>query len=154
MRDNNVTLVGNLVDDPELRFTPSGVAMAKIRFAVNRRYQSGGEWQEETSFFGGTCWRDVAENVAESLQKGSRNIVTGSLEQRTWETQEGDKRSVVEIRIDDIGPSLRWATATVTRTPRSDGGHSGGCSAGGVGSPRTPSAPVAKDECGPDEAPL
>jgi len=154
MRDNNVTLVGNLVDDPELRFTPSGVAMAKIRFAVNRRYQSGGEWQEETSFFGGTCWRDVAENVAESLQKGSRIIVTGSLEQRTWETQEGDKRSVVEIRIDDIGPSLRWATATVTRTPRSDGGYSGGGSAGGGGSTRTPAAPVAKDEWGPDEAPF
>jgi len=155
MRDNNVTLVGNLVDDPELRFTPSGVAMAKVRFAVNRRYQSGGEWQEETSFFGGTCWRDVAENVAESLQKGSRIIVTGSLEQRTWETQEGDKRSVVEIRIDDIGPSLRWATATVTRTPRSDGGYSGGGgSDGGGGSPRTPAAPVAKDDWGPDEAPF
>jgi single-strand DNA-binding protein len=153
MRDNSVTLVGNLVDDPELRFTPSGVAMAKVRFAVNRRYQSGGEWQEETSFFGGTCWRDVAENVAESLQKGSRVIVTGSLEQRTWETQEGDKRSVVEVRIDDIGPSLRWATATVTRTPRSDGGYSGGGGAGG-GVPRTPAAPVAKDDWGPDEAPF
>ena len=152
MRDNSVTLVGNLVDDPELRFTPSGVAMAKVRFAVNRRYQSGGEWQEETSFFGGTCWRDVAENVAESLQKGSRVIVTGSLEQRTWETQEGDKRSVVEVRIDDIGPSLRWATATVTRTPRSDGGYSGG--GGGGGAPSTPAAPVAKDDWGPDEAPF
>jgi len=70
MRDNNVTLVGNLVEDPELRFTPSGVAMAKIRFAVNRRYQKDGEWQEETSFFGGTAWRDMAENAAESLQKG------------------------------------------------------------------------------------
>ncbi len=159
MRDNSVTLVGNLVDDPELRFTPSGVAMAKVRFAVNRRYQtSGGEWQEETSFFGGTCWRDVAENVAESLQKGSRVIVTGSLEQRTWETQEGDKRSVVEIRIDDIGPSLRWATATVTRTPRSDSGYSGGggsgSGGGGGGAPRTPAAPVAKDDWGPDEAPF
>ena len=117
---NNVTLIGNLVDDPELRFTPSGVAMAKIRFAVNRRYQRNGEWQEETSFFGGTLWRDSAENAAESLQKGMRVIVTGRLEQRTWETQEGDKRSIVEIAIDEVGPSLRWATATVTKTARND----------------------------------
>ena len=151
MRDNSVTLVGNLVDDPELRFTPSGVAMAKVRFAVNRRYQSGGEWQEETSFFGGTLWREAAENAAESLQKGMRVIVTGSLEQRTWETQEGDKRSVVEVRIDDLGPSLRWATATVTRTPRSDGGNFGG---GGASAPQQAAAPVAKDEWGPDEAPF
>ncbi len=107
MRDNSVTLVGNLVEDPELRFTPSGVAMAKIALAVNRRYQTNNEWQEETSFFRGTCWRDMAENVAESLQKGMRVIITGSLEQRTWETQEGDKRSVIELRIDDIGPSVR-----------------------------------------------
>jgi single-strand DNA-binding protein len=148
MRDNNVTLVGNLVEDPELRFTPSGVAMVKIRFAVNRRYQKDGEWQEETSFFGGTAWRDMAENVAESLQKGSRIIVTGSLEQRSWETQEGDKRSVVEIRIDDLGPSLRWATASVTRTPRSGGSEVGGNSSS------TPAAPVARDDWGPDEAPF
>jgi single-strand DNA-binding protein len=152
MRDNSVTLVGNLVDDPELRFTPSGVAMAKIRFAVSRRFQKNNEWQEETSFFGGTCWRDIAENVAESLQKGMRIIVTGSLEQRTWETQEGDKRSVVEIRIDDIGPSVRWATAAVTRTPRTgDGDWAGGKSSGG-GS--VPPAPVARDDYGPDEAPF
>ena len=157
MRDNSVTLVGNLVDDPELRFTPVGVAMAKVRFAVNRRYQTNDEWQEETSFFGGTCWRDMAENVAESLQKGSRVIVTGSLEQRTWETQEGDKRSVVEVRIDDIGPSVRWATATVTRTPRSGGGDwaggQGGGGAGGGGA-TAPGAPVARDDYGPDEAPF
>ena len=150
MSNNSVTLVGNLVDDPELRFTPSGVAMAKVRFAVNRRYQDrNGEWQEETSFFGGTCWRDMAENVAESLQKGARVIVTGRLEQRTWETQEGDKRSIIEVRIDDLGPSLRWATATVTRTPRQGGGDWGGGSA-----PSKPAAPVAKDDWGPDEAPF
>jgi single-strand DNA-binding protein len=152
MRDNSVTLVGNLVDDPELRFTPSGVAMAKVRFAVNRRYQTGGEWQEETSFFGGTLWREAAENAAESLQKGMRVIVTGSLEQRTWETQEGEKRSTIEVRIDDIGPSLRWATASVTRTPRSGGGDFGG--GGGGGRPQQPAAPVARDEWGPDEAPF
>jgi single-strand DNA-binding protein len=148
MRDNSVTLVGNLVEDPELRFTPSGVAMAKIRFAVNRRYQRDGEWQEETSFFGGTVWRDMAENAAESLTKGSRIIVTGSLEQRSWENQEGEKRSTIEIRIDDLGPSLRWATASVTRTPRSGGSDFGG------GASETPAAPVARDDWGPDEAPF
>ncbi len=148
MSNNSVTLVGNLVDDPELRFTPSGVAMAKIRFAVSRRYQDrNNEWQEETSFFGGTCWRDMAENVAESLQKGMRVIVTGRLEQRTWETQEGDKRSIIEVRIDDIGPSVRWATASVTRTPRSS-------SSGDWSPPDTPPSPVAKTDFGPDEAPF
>ncbi len=152
MRDNSVTLVGNLVEDPELRFTPNGVAMAKISLAVNRRYQANNEWQEETSFFRGTCWRDMAENVAESLQKGMRVIITGSLEQRTWETQEGDKRSVIELRIDDIGPSVRWATASVTRTPRSSGGGDWAGNQGGGGS--VPPAPVARDDYGPDEAPF
>ena len=122
--------------------------MAKIRLAVNRRWRDRNqEWQEETSFFGGTCWREMAESVAESLQKGNRIIVTGQLEQRSWETQEGDRRSVVELRIDEIGPSLRWATATVTRTPRSGGGDYGGA-------PQQPAAPVAKDDWGPDEAPF
>ena len=154
MSNNSVTLVGNLVDDPELRFTPNGVAMARVRFAVNRRYQDrNNEWQEETSFFGGTCWRDMAENVAESLQKGMRIIVTGRLEQRSWETQEGEKRSMIEVRIDDIGPSVRWATASVTRTPRSSGGGDwAGNQGGGGGS--VPPAPVARDDYGPDEAPF
>ena len=148
MPSNSVTLVGNLVDDPELRFTPSGVALAKVRFAVNRRWRDrNDEWQEETSFFGGTCWREMAESVAESLPKGARVIVTGQLEQRSWETQDGDKRSVIEIRIDEIGPSLRWATATVTRTPRTGGDFGGG-------TPQKPAAPVAKDDWGPDEAPF
>jgi single-strand DNA-binding protein len=146
MASNHVTLIGNLVDDPELRFTPSGVALAKIRFAVNRRYQNrDGEWQEETSFFSGTLWRDAAENAAESLQKGMRVIVTGRLEQRTWETQEGDKRSVVEIQVDEMGPSLRWATASVTKSPRSGDSFAGASSA--------PSA-TPKDDFGPDEAPF
>lgn len=113
---NHVTLVGNLVDDPELRFTPGGQAMAKLRFAVNRRWKDrADEWQEETSFFGGTLWGEAAENAAESLTKGTRVIVTGTLEQRTWETNDGEKRSVVEVRIDELGPSLKWATATVTK---------------------------------------
>ena len=147
--DNSVTLVGNLVDDPELRVTPSGVALAKLRFAVNRRYQRNGEWQEDTSFFTGTCWRDMAENVAESLTKGTRVVLNGRLEQRSWETQDGDKRSVVEIQIDEIGPSLRWATASVTRTPRASGpGDFGG------GGSQPPAAPVAKTDYGPDEAPF
>lgn len=145
---NNVTLIGNLVDDPELRFTPSGVAMAKIRFAVNRRWRGqDGEWQEQTSFFTGTVWREQAEQAAESLQKGARVIVTGRLEQRSWETDQGEKRSVVEVQVDEIGPSLRWATATVTRTSR-EGGSSGG-SSGDV-----PPAPVARESYGADEAPF
>lgn len=148
--NNSVTLVGNLVDDPELRFTPSGVAMAKIRFAVNRRWQDqSGEWQEETSFFTGTCWREAAENVAESLAKGTRVIVTGRLQQRQWETQEGEKRSVVEIQIDEVGPSLRWATASVTKAPRGGGDWGGSQERAPV-----PAAPVAKDDFGPDEAPF
>jgi single-strand DNA-binding protein len=152
MAGNSVTLVGNLVEDPELRFTPSGIAMAKIRVAVNRRWRDQqDQWQEETSFFGGTLWREAAENAAESLQKGMRVIITGSLEQRSWETQEGDKRSIVEVRIDELGPSLRWATASVTKTPRSDNFGGGG----GGGQPATvPAAPVARDDFGPDEAPF
>ncbi len=148
MATNTVTVIGNLVEDPELRFTPSGVAMAKVRVAVNRRWRDqSGEWQEDTSFFGGTLWREAAENAAESLTKGTRVIITGSLEQRQWETQEGDKRSMVEIRIDEIGPSLRWATASVSKTARSGGNDWGG-------SQSVPAAPVARDDYGPDEAPF
>lgn len=150
MAANHVTLIGNLVDDPELRFTASGLAMARLRFAVNRRWQDkSGTWQEDTSFFGGTLWRDAAENAAESLQKGMRVIVTGRLEQRNWETAEGEKRSVVEVSIDEIGPSLRWATAAVTRSPRA--GDSFG---GGTAPASTPAAPVAREQWEPDEAPF
>lgn len=148
---NNVTLIGNLVDDPELRFTPSGVALAKLRFAVNRSWKDkNDEWQEATSFFTGTVWREQAESVAESLQKGTRVIVTGRLEQRTWETDQGEKRSVVEVQIDEVGPSLRWATASVNKTQRSSGGDSGNGGGGGT----VPPAPVARDDYGPDEAPF
>lgn len=152
---NNVTVIGNLVDDPELRFTPSGVAMAKLRVAVNRRWRDQqGEWQEDTSFFTGTCWRDQAEQVAESLQKGTRVIITGRLEQRSWETEQGDKRSVVEIQIDEIGPSLRWATASVNRTERTGGGGGGNSGGGNGGGRSVPPGPVAREEYGPDEAPF
>jgi single-strand DNA-binding protein len=148
MSTNSVVLVGNLVEDPELRFTPSGVQMTKLRFAVNRRWRDQqGEWQEETSFFGGTLWRDHAENAAETLQKGMRVIVVGRLEQRNWETQEGEKRSIIEVSIEEIGPSLRWATATVNRTARSGGSEFGGGST-------VPPGPVAREEYGPDEAPF
>ncbi|MGH8925495.1 MAG: single-stranded DNA-binding protein [Acidimicrobiia bacterium] len=146
---NNVVLVGNLVEDPEMRFTPSGVPMVKIRLAVNRRWRDqNNDWQEETSFFNGTIWREHAENVSESLQKGTRVIVAGRLEQRSWETEQGEKRSVVELQIDEIGPSLRWATATVNKTARSGGGDFAQ-----AGSP-VPPGPVARDDYGPDEAPF
>ena len=152
--ENSVTLIGNLVDDPELRFTPSGVAMAKIRMAVNRRWRGqDGEWQENTSFFGGTVWREQAEQVAESLQKGMRIIVSGRLEQRSWETEQGDKRSIVEVQIDEVGPSLRWATATVNRTQRNDDWGKKNQGGAGGDEKKTPS-PVARDEFGPDEAPF
>lgn len=148
---NNVTVIGNLTADPELRFTASGVAMVNISVADSRRYQDrNGEWQEETSFFRGTCWRELAENVAESLTKGARVVISARLKQRTWETSEGEKRNVVELDILEIGPSLRWATATVTRTPRSDGGSGSNYGGGNT----TPAAPVAKTDFGPDEAPF
>ncbi|HUG08727.1 MAG TPA: single-stranded DNA-binding protein [Acidimicrobiia bacterium] len=145
---SNITLIGNLVDDPELRFTPSGVAMAKIRMAVNRRWRDqSGEWQENTSFFTGTIWREQAEQAAESLQKGARVIVSGRLEQRSWENEQGEKRSVVEVQVDEIGPSLRWATATVNKTQRQDNWSDNRQSAGA-------STPSAREEYGPDEAPF
>ena len=151
---NNVTVIGNLTADPELRFTASGVAMVNISVADSRRYQDrNGDWQEDTSFFRGTCWRDMAENVAESLTKGARIVISGRLKQRTWETAEGEKRNVVELDIQDIGPSLRWATATVTKTPRTGGGDFGGGGGYGGGN-AAPAAPVAKTDYGPDEAPF
>jgi len=120
MADNSVTLVGNVTRDPELRFVSSGQANCAFGLAVNRRWQNRQtqEWEEATSFFNIVCWREMAENVAESIVKGSRVVVTGRLEQRSWETEQGDKRSVVEVVADEIGPSLRWATAQVTRNER------------------------------------
>jgi single-strand DNA-binding protein len=117
---NNVALVGNVTRDPELRFTPTGQATASFGLAVNRRWQNRQtqEWEEATSFFDVVCWREMAENTAESLTKGMRVMVTGRLDQRTWETAEGDRRSKIEIVADEIGPSLRWATAQVTKNER------------------------------------
>ena len=140
---NSVTLIGNITRDPELRFTPSGQATASFGLAVNRRWQNkqSQEWEEATSFFDVVCWRELADNVSESLQKGSRVIVTGRLEQRSWETPDGDKRSKVEVVADEIGPSLRWATAEVRKTDRrgpSEGGGGGGGGAARGGSYEAP----------------
>jgi single-strand DNA-binding protein len=111
---------GNLTRDPEIRYSREGQPSASFGLAVNRRWQpkGSGEWEESTSFFDVVCWRDLAENVALSLVKGARVVVTGRLEQRTWETEEGDRRSKVELVADDVGASLRFATAEVTRTER------------------------------------
>lgn len=117
---NTTTLSGNLTRDPEIRYTRDGQASATFGLAVNRRWQSrsSDEWEEATSFFDVVCWRDLAENVALSLVKGSRVIVTGRLEQRTWENDAGERRSRVEVNAEDVGPSLRFATAEVTRAER------------------------------------
>jgi len=125
---NNITVVGNCTRDPELRFTASGQALANFGVAVNRRWQNRqtNEWEEAVSFFDITCWAQLAENVAESVQKGTRVVVTGRLDQRSWETQDGDKRSKVEIVADDVAPSLAYATAAITKNERKDGGFQGG----------------------------
>jgi len=138
---NSVVLVGNVTRDPELRFTNGGAALASFGLAVNRRWQQDGEWQEEAHFFDVTAWRDLAENVAESIQKGDRVIVEGRLQFRTWEDKEtGENRSKVDVVADDIGPSLRWATTDITKNERRDEGHeqssrrgSGGGRRGGDG---------------------
>jgi single-strand DNA-binding protein len=147
---NSVTLVGNVTRDPELRFTPSGQATASFGLAVNRRWQNrqSGEWEEAVSFFDVVCWREMAENVSESLSRGSRVVVTGRLEQRSWETQEGEKRSKIEVVADEIGPSLRWATATVTKNERRGPGDGGGGVPSGGGGPR----PAAANESAPAAA--
>lgn len=117
---SNVTIVGNITRDPELRFTPSGQANASFGVAVNRRTKKDGEWVDaDPSFFNVTCWQNLAENVAESLTKGTRVVVTGRLEQRSWE-QDGQKRSTIDIIADEVAPSLRWATAQVVKAERSE----------------------------------
>jgi single-strand DNA-binding protein len=117
---NSSTLSGNLTRDPEIRYTKEGQANATFGLAVNRRWQTRGSdtWEEATSFFDVICWRELAENVALSLVKGTRVIVTGRLEQHAWETDNGDRRSRVELTADEVGPSLRFATAEVSRTER------------------------------------
>lgn len=118
MPDSNVTAVGNLTRDPELRFSQGGRAICTLSLAVSRRYQVNNEWQEQTSFLNCVAWGQLGENAASSLTKGTRVFVTGRLEQRSFETQTGEKRSVVEIVADEVGPSLKWATAQVDRNDR------------------------------------
>ena len=134
--DNTVTVVGNVTRDPELRFAQSGMAIAQFGLAWNRRRP---DQEDEVSFFDVTCFQQLAENVAESLKKGARVVVYGTLQQRRWETDNGDRRSKVEILADDVAPSLRWATAEVTKNEyrgggdhRSEGGRGGQRGAGGT----------------------
>jgi single-strand DNA-binding protein len=147
MSENSVTLVGNLTDDPELRFTAQGAAVANFRIAVSKRIKDPqtNEWKDgDTSFFRINVWRQLAENVAESLTRGTRVVVTGTLKMRQWETQEGEKRSVVEIEATEVGPSLKWATAKVEKTSRQS---QGGAAASGGGDWESPT-PV------PEEVPF
>ena len=142
--DTQITIAGNLVDDPELRFTPAGQPVAKFRVASTPRFRDNatGEWKDGDSLFL-TCnvWRQAAENVAESLQRGMRVIVSGRLRQRSYETKEGEKRTVYEVEVDDVGPSLRNASAKVNRAARSGANGNGG---GQGGAPAAPAASAAR----------
>ncbi|MGZ4598940.1 MAG: single-stranded DNA-binding protein [Oryzihumus sp.] len=132
--DTVITIIGNITNDPELRFTPSGAAVANFTVASTPRAfdRQSNEWKDgETLFMRCSVWRDAAENVAESLQRGTRVIVSGRLKSRSYETKEGEKRTVVEMEVDEVGPSLRYATAKVNRTQRGGGGGFGGNQGGG-----------------------
>jgi single-strand DNA-binding protein len=169
MADNTITVVGNLTRDPEIRYTASGQANARLGIAVSRRWMNRqtNDWEERTSFFNIVAWGDMAENISDTLTKGNRVVVNGRLEQRSWETEQGEKRSVVEIVADEIGPSLRWATAQVTRSERRGGGGApagggdsggggrpaGGGGAGGGGGQNAP-APAGGGDYGFDEEPF
>jgi single-strand DNA-binding protein len=158
--DTVITVVGNLTGDPELRFTPSGAAVANFTVASTPRTfdKNTNEWKDgEALFLRCSIWRQAAENVAESLQKGMAVIVQGRLKQRSYDTKEGEKRTVYELDVDEVGPSLRWATAKVNRTQRSGGGGGGGfggAPSGGGGSsapaddPWASSAPAASSSGG------
>jgi single-strand DNA-binding protein len=121
MADTHVTLVGNLTDDPEVRFTPAGTQVGSFRLAVTPRIREGDQWKNgETSYFTVNLWRDLASHAAESLAKGDRAVVIGRLKTRAWETPEGERRSVVEVEADEVGPSLRWATAKPQRAAKAN----------------------------------
>jgi single-strand DNA-binding protein len=133
--DTVITIIGNITADPELRFTPSGAAVANFTVASTPRQfdRTSNEWKDgETLFMRCSVWRDAAENVAESLQRGTRVLVSGRLKSRSYETKEGEKRTVIELDVDEVGPSLKYATAKVNRTQRGNGG--GGFNSGGQGS--------------------
>ncbi len=134
--DTPITIVGNLTNDPELRFTPSGAAVASFTVASTPRFldKSTNEWKDgDALFLRCSLWRQAAENAAESLQRGARVIVTGRLKQRSFETKEGEKRTVIEVDVDEIGPSLKYATAKVNKTTRGGGGGGGTGGGGGGG---------------------
>lgn len=153
--DNTVTIVGNLTRDPELRFTPGGAAVANFGVAWNQKGRDGQE--DKVSYFDVTCWRQLAENVSDSLTKGSRVVVYGRLDQRSWETQDGDRRSKVEIVADDVAPSLKWATAELNRNEYREGGggNFGGGNNSGGGAPRPVSnAPEAAPQYDMNEEPF
>ena len=138
MADNTITVIGNVTRDPELRFTANSQSVTTFGLAVNRRWQNrqSQEWEESTSFFDVTCWGSLADNVADCLTKGTRVVVNGRLEQRSWETQDGEKRSKVEIVADEVGPSLRWAVAKAERS-QGRNGQGGGQAGGGPGGGQT-----------------
>ncbi len=140
--DTTITLVGNLTDDPELRFTPNGAAVANFTVASTPRFldKTTNEWRDgDALFLRCSIWRQAAENVAESLQRGMRVIVTGRLKQRSYETKEGEKRTVYEVEVDEIGPSLKYATAKVNRQQR-------GAAPGGGGFGGAPASAPAEDQ--------
>ena len=148
MADNTITVVGNITREPELKFLNSGQAAVRLAVAVNRRWQNRQtqEWEERVSYFDVQCYGPMAENAANSLTKGTRVIVSGRLEQRSWDTPEGEKRSAIEIQADEIAPSLRWATVVVNKTPRPEGAGNFQ-SSGRAAAPRTTdSASYAYDE--------
>ena len=146
--DNAVTVVGNITRDPELRYTPSGQAVVKLGLAVNRRWQNRqtSEWEEQVSFFNVTAWAQLAENVGECLTKGMRVVVTGRLEQRSWETPDGEKKSAVDIVADEIAPSLKWATAKIERNERKGGDFGDGAAAAPASRPAPNSEPAYDEE--------
>jgi single-strand DNA-binding protein len=151
-----ITLVGNLTDDPELRFTPSGAPVANFRVASTPRTfdRQSGEWKDgDPLFLSCAVWRQAAENAAESLQRGMRVIVTGRLKQRSYETRDGQQRTVVELDVDEIGPSLKYATAKVTRTQRSGGGF-GGAPSGPAGGDPWSTAPAGQPAGGQAAGPV
>jgi single-strand DNA-binding protein len=153
--DTVITVIGNITGDPELRFTPSGAAVANFTVASTPRQfdRQSNEWKDgETLFMRCSVWRDAAENVAESLQRGTRVIVSGRLKSRSYETKEGEKRTVIEMDVDEVGPSLRYATAKVNRTQRGTGTGGGGFSGGGQGGGQAED-PWATGPSGPSSSP-
>ena len=152
---NTITVSGNVTRDPELRFTPSGQGVASFSVAVNRSWQNSQtqEWEEQTSFFDVKCWAQLAQNVSDSLSKGSRVVVSGRLEQRSWETEQGEKRYAFEIVADDVAASLLYATADVTKNERREG-DGGGFSGGGGGGGARPAANAGPATYDPAEEPF